>query len=181
MYIDPVVHTGAPDDTADREQRETACYELLDRLGVEYFRVDHDPADTIEACLEVEKAIGVGIFKNLFLCNRQKTDCYLLMMDGHKTFRTADVSKKLGVSRLSFGTAEDMLRLLNVYPGSVSVLALMNDARGRVSLVIDRDVLRGEYVRCHPCKNTSTLKFKTTDLLGRVLPALHRTPTVIEI
>ena len=175
------IYEGAPKDLTDREEREVACYKFLERLEVPFFRVDHPAADTIEKCEEIEKVIGVGICKNLFLCNRQKTEFYLLMMDGRKNFRTAEVSKKLAVSRLSFATAEDMLRLLNLYPGSVSVLGLMNDQNRRVRLVIDRDVLSGEYVRCHPCKNTTTLKIKTTDFLGKVLPALYRNPTVIEV
>lgn len=181
MEIISCLFSGAPENLCDREDRETACYEFLGRLGVPFFRVDHEAADTIEKCTEIEKVIGVGICKNLFLCNRQKTEFYLLMMDGHKSFRTADVSKKLGVSRLSFASSEDMLKYLNVTPGSVSVLALMNDKNARVRLVIDKDVLSREYVRCHPCKNTSTLKIKTTDFLGRILPALHRNPTVIEV
>lgn len=175
------IYEGAPQDILSREEREQACYSFLNRLEVPFFRVDHPAADTIEKCEEIEKVIGVGICKNLFLCNRQKTEFYLLMMDGRKSFRTADVSKKLGVSRLSFAGSDDMLRLLNVYPGSVSVLALMNDIDHRVRLVIDRDVLAGEYVRCHPCKNTSTLKIKTTDFLGKILPALHRNPIVTEV
>lgn len=181
MNIIPTVFEGAPADIDDREAVEKACYDFLQRLDIPYFRVDHDEADTIEKCLEIEKVIGVGICKNLFLCNRQKTDFYLLMMDGRKSFRTADVSKKLGVSRLSFASSEDMKSLLGVTPGSVSVLALMNDSANRVRLVIDKDVISGDYIRCHPCKNTSTLKIKTHDLLGRILPALHRNPTVITL
>lgn len=181
MNIDPVIYNGAPENAAERAEVETACYEFLGRLGVPFFRVDHDEADTIEKCIEIEKIIGVGICKNLFLCNRQKTDFYLLMMDGHKSFRTADVSKKLGVSRLSFASAEDMKSLLGVTPGSVSVLGLLNDTNRKVSLVIDKDVVAKEFIRCHPCKNTSTLKIKTSDLLGKILPALHRNPTVISV
>ncbi len=181
MRIDPVIYNGAPEDMTGRADIETACYDLLGRLGVGFARVDHEEADTIEKCLEIEEVIGVGICKNLFLCNRQKTDFYLLMMDGHKQFRTADVSKKLGVSRLSFATAEDMVALLGVTPGSVSVLGLMNDTNRRVQLVIDKDVIAKDFIRCHPCRNTSTLKIATTDLLGKILPALHRNPTVISL
>ena len=181
MNLDSVIYEGAPADKSGRDAVELACYDFLQRLDVPFFRVDHPEADTIEKCLEIEKIIGVGICKNLFLCNRQKTEFYLLMMDGHKQFRTADVSKKLGVSRLSFASAEDMLALLGVRPGSVSVLGLMNDTNRRVNLVIDRDVLSADHIRCHPCRNTSTLKLKTTDLLGKILPALHRNPTVLTV
>ena len=181
MNIDPIIYNGAPEDTAGRDIIEINCYDFLGRLGVPFERVDHDAADTIEKCIEIEKVIGVGICKNLFLCNRQKTDFYLLMMDGRKQFRTAEVSKKIGVSRLSFASAEDMERLHGVTPGSVSVLGLMNDSGRKVNLVIDKDVISKEYIRCHPCRNTSTLKIRTTDLLGKILPALHRNPKVIAI
>lgn len=180
MNISPM-YEGRPQDCSERTARETAVYDLLDNLGIPFGRTDHDAADTIEACLEVEKVIGVGICKNLLVCNRQKTDFYMVMMSGEKPFRTADVSKKLGVSRLSFASAEDMLELLDVTPGSVTVMALKNDKACRVKLVMDSDVASGEYVRCHPCINTSTLKIKTSDLLDVFLPFVKHEPQIIEI
>ncbi len=172
---------GRPADCDTRLPKEVACYDLLDSLDIEYDRVDHPAADTIEACLEVEKVIGVGICKNLFVCTRNKSEYYMIMMSGHKPFRTADVSKTIGTSRLSFASAEEMESMLGVTPGSVSVLALRNDTEGRVRLIIDRDIVKSDCVRCHPCLNTSTLKFRTADLLDTVLPALHHTPQVIDI
>ena len=133
-----VLYTGRPEDAAGRLEKEIACYDLLDSLGVSYTRVDHDFADTIEACEAVEQVLGEKICKNLFLCNRQKTNFYLLMMPGEKVFKTKDLSKQLGVARLSFASPEDMLRLLNITPGSVSVLGLMNDKENEVQLVIDK-------------------------------------------
>lgn len=172
---------GRPTCEADRLPKEIAVYDLLDSLKIEYFRVDHDAANTIEACREVEEVIGVGICKNLFVCNRQKTEFYIIMMSGEKPFRTADVSKKLGVSRLSFASGEDMERLLGVTPGSVTVMALKDDKERRVQLVIDRDIINGEYIRCHPCINTSTLKIKTEDLLRVFLRHTKHTPRIIDI
>ena len=131
------LYHGRPEDVSDRLEKEIACYALLDSLGVAYDRVDHDFADTIEACEAVEQVLGEKICKNLFLCNRQKTSFYLLMMPGEKVFKTKDLSKQLGVARLSFASPEDMLRLLNITPGSVSVLGLMNDRENEVQLVID--------------------------------------------
>ncbi len=180
MNISPLMK-GRPQDESGRLQKEIAVYNLLDSLNIEYGRVDHDAADTIEACREVEKVIGVGICKNLFVCNRQKTDYYMIMMSGEKPFRTADVSKKLGVSRLSFASAEDMERLLFVTPGSVTVMALKDDTARRVELIIDRDIINGEYVRCHPCINTSTLKIRTEDLLRVFLRHTKHTPRIIDI
>lgn len=175
------IYSGRPTDCDGRLEKEVAVYDFLDNLGIEYERVDHDPADTIEDCLEIEKVIGVGICKNLFVCNRTKTEYYVIMMSGHKVFKTADVSKKIGTSRLSFASAEDMEKLLGVTPGSVTVMALKNDTACRVKLVIDRDIINGEFVRCHPCINTSTLKIRTEDLLKTFLIKVRHTPMIIDI
>lgn len=180
MNISPM-YKGRPENCEGRLSKEVAVYDLLDSLGIEYERVDHDAADTIEACRAVEEVIGVGICKNLFVCNRQKTEYYVIMMSGEKPFRTSDVSKKLGVSRLSFAQAEDMERILGVTPGSVTVMALKDDKKGAVQLVIDRDIINGEYIRCHPCINTSTLKMKTEDLVRVFLRHVKHTPRIIDI
>ena len=138
MYIDPTRYSGRPADCASRLPKEQRCYDLLGRLGIAYFRVDHDHADTIEACEAVEQVLGEKICKNLFLCNRQKTQFYLLMLEGEKVFKTRDLSKQLGVARLSFADPADMEKYLDITPGSVSVLGLMNDPDNAVQLVIDR-------------------------------------------
>ncbi|MCQ2443449.1 MAG: prolyl-tRNA synthetase associated domain-containing protein [Oscillospiraceae bacterium] len=166
------LYHGRPVDCVGRMEKEIKTYDLLDRLGVDYQRTDHAPADTMEVCNVIDGVLGVLICKNLFLTNRQKTKFYLLLMPGDKPFKTKDLSKQLGVARLSFGSAEDMERLLNVTPGSVSVMGLMNDPDGLVQLVIDEDVLREEYFGCHPCINTSSLKMKTADVVKTFLPAV---------
>lgn len=162
---------GLPLDIDQRENRERRTYELLDRLGIRYERVDHDPADTMEACLRVDEALGTQMCKNLFLCNRQKTDFYLLMMPGDKPFRTKELSAQIGSARLSFAEASFMERYLDIHPGAVSILGLMNDTDREVRLLIDEDLLSQEYIGCHPCVNTSSLKIATTDLLEIFLPA----------
>ena len=167
------LYKGRPADCAGRPDKEIRTYDLLDRLGIEYLRTDHAPATTMEVCNVIDAVLEVLICKNLFLCNRQKTAFYLLLMPGDKPFRTKVLSKELGVSRLSFGTPEDMERLLDVTPGSVSVMGLMNDPEGRVQLVIDEEVLANEYFGCHPCNNTSSLKMKTADMVEKFLPAVH--------
>lgn len=179
MVIDETVYTGRPAE--ERTEREMRCYELLDGLGLEYRRVDHEHADTIEACHEVEKILEANICKNLFLSNRQQTDFYLLLMPGVKPFKTKILSKQLGVSRLSFATAEHLERYLDLTPGSVSVLGLMNDKGKAVRLLVDKDLLKEEFFACHPCRNTSTLRFKTAELLEKVLPALGCEPTFVDL
>ena len=179
MYIDQTLYTGRPTDR--RIDKEERCYDLLDRLGVEYYRVDHEHADTIEACEEVEELLGCKICKNLFLTNRQQTDFYLLIMPGEKPFKTKLLSKQIGSARLSFAGPEHMEQYLDITPGSVSVLGLMNDREKKVRLLVDRDLLAEESFGCHPCINTSSLRFRTTDLFEKILPALEHEPTFVEL
>ena len=190
FYIDPKKYYGRPvrstgaetaADPINRIPAELACYDLLDSLGIVYGRVDHSHADTIEACHAVEKVLGWPVCKNLFLCNRQKTQFYLLMLDGDKVFKTKDLSKQLGVSRLSFASADDMVEMLGVHPGSVTVLGLMNDPENKVQLVIDKPVYEAENVSCHPCISTSTLVMSREALLEKLLPAIHHEPIVVDL
>ncbi|MBQ9534615.1 MAG: prolyl-tRNA synthetase associated domain-containing protein [Clostridia bacterium] len=163
---------GRPESGAGREDKEMRVYDLLDRLGLEYMRVDHAPATTMEVCREIDRVLEATICKNLFLCNRQQTEFFLLMMPGDKPFKTRELGAQIGSSRLSFAGAEHMERLLDISPGSVSVMGLMNDCEGRVRLLVDEDVLRGEYLGCHPCVNTSSLRLRTRDVLELFLPAV---------
>ena len=172
---------GRPADTAGREEKEIAAYDFLDGLGVSYVRVDHEAAMSMEACAEIDKSLGTTICKNLFLCNRQKTDFYLLLMPGDKPFRTKELSSQLGVARLSFGAAEDMERLLFVLPGAVTVMGLINDADCAVRLLIDKDLMDAAEIGCHPCVNTSSIAFSMQDLLQRVLPATGHTSTTVTL
>ena len=164
---------GRPMDTTGRLAKETRTYDLLDRLGIEYNRIDHTPAMTMEVCQEIDKTLQAVICKNLFLCNRQETAFYLLMIPDTKVFHTKDLSAQIGSARLSFAKAEYMQQLLDITPGSVSVLGLMNDTAHKVQLLIDEDVLASEYVGCHPCINTSSLRLKTRDLVEKILPAMQ--------
>lgn len=188
FYIDPIKYYGRPirstgpasaADPVNRTPAEMACYDLLDSLEILYARVDHSHADTIEACHAVEQVLGWPVCKNLFLCNRQKTQFYLLMMEGDKVFKTKDLSGQLGVSRLSFASSEDMELLLGVHPGSVTVLGLMHDKDMRVQLVMDRPIYEGEQISCHPCISTSTLVLRREDLLEKLLPAMGHEPVVV--
>ena len=176
-----VLQKGRPADTAGRLEKEIRSYDLLDSLGIEYDRIDHEPAMTMEICEEIDRVLGATICKNLFLCNRQETDFYLLMMPGDKPFKTKDLSAQIGSSRLSFGTPDYMEQLVDITPGSLSILGLMNDKEGRVRLLIDKDVLEGEYIGCHPCINTSSLRMKTSDMVDKLIPALRHTPTLVEL
>lgn len=163
---------GRPKDESGRLDKEIRVYNLLDELGIEYERVDHDTADTMEECQRIDEALGATICKNLFLCNAARKKFYLLMIVGDKKFVTKDISAQIGSSRLSFAPSEYMEKYLDITPGSVSVLGLMNDKDKVVNLVIDEDLLKGEYIGCHPCINTSSLKLKTRDLIDVIIPAM---------
>lgn len=172
---------GRPTDPTDRLDKELRVYDLLDKLGVAYQRVDHGAAMTMEACVEIDKVLAATTCKNLLLCNRQKTDFYLLLMPGDKVFQTKELSAQLGVSRLSFASGDAMEEFLDITPGSLSVMGLMNDKDLRVKLVIDAPVLDGEFIGFHPCINTSTLRVKTADLTGKLIPAMGHTPTIVHL
>lgn len=163
---------GRPADTTGRLEKEIRTYDLLDRLGVEYDRVDHEAAMTMEVCQEIDEVLQAVICKNLFLCNRQETSFYLLMIPDTKVFHTKDLSAQIGSARLSFAKPEYMEQFLDITPGSVSVMGLMNDTEHRAKLLIDEDVLASEYVGCHPCINTSSIRFRTSDLVEKILPAM---------
>ncbi len=179
FHVDPVLYEGRPKEK--RSQKEEDCYDLLDKLGIHYMRADHDPADTVEDCVAVEQVLGVHICKNLFVCNRQQTSYYLLMMPGDKPFRTRDFSRLMGISRVSFGTPEAMERLINLTPGSVSIMGLMYDRDVRVQLCIDSEIVKGEYIRCHPNLNTSTLRISVKDLRTKLLPYLRHKPIYLDL
>ena len=164
---------GRPADCAGRLEKEVRTYDFLDKLNIEYERIDHEAAMTMEECADVDEALGAMICKNLFLCNRQETAFYLLMIPDTKVFHTKDLSAQIGAARLSFAKPEYMEKFLDITPGSVSVLGLMNDTENHVQLLIDEDVLNSEYVGCHPCINTSSLRLRTKDLVETILPAIH--------
>ena len=173
--------TGRPKDPSGRLSREIRTYDLLDRLGISYIRADHPHADTMEDCLAIDEALGAPMCKNLFLCNRQKTQFFLLMMPGEKPFKTKDLSAQINSARLSFAPAEKMLEYLDIEPGAVSVLGLMNDTGNAVRLLIDEDVLASPVIGCHPCVNTSSLALRTEDLLRLFLPAVHHSPEIVRL
>ena len=172
---------GRPETNEGRLPKEIRVYDLLDSLGISYERVDHEAAMTMEVCAAIDEVLEATICKNLLLCNRQGTAFYLLMLPGNKVFKTSVLSKQIGSSRLSFASAEAMAEFLDITPGSVSVMGLTNDHENRVQLLMDQDVLKGEYIGCHPCINTSSLRFLTSDLIEKILPAMGHEPTYVEL
>lgn len=174
---------GSPANLDGRLEKEKRCYELLDNLGLEYWRCDHPDANanTMEDCLVIDAILEAVVCKNLFLCNRQHTEFYLLMMPGDKPFKTKELPPQMGCARLSFAEPEYMEKYLDITPGSVSILGLMNDHDNAVQLIVDKDVLAGEFVGCHPCINTTSLKLKTEDIFGPLLKAMHHDMKIVEL
>lgn len=176
-----LLEKGRPQNSDGRLAKEISAYDFLESLNIAFDRVDHEPAMTMEICAEIDKVLGATICKNLFLCNRQQTDFYLLMMPDDKPFKTKNLSQQIGSSRLSFATAEHMQKYLDVTPGSVSVLGLIKDVENTVTLLIDKDILKAEFFGCHPLINTSSLKIKTDDLMNKILPALGNKFQTVEL
>ena len=176
-----ILENGAPKNIEERLPKEQRVYAFLDSLGIDYQRVDHEPAMTMEACEAIDKALGAAMCKNLFLSNRQETAFYLLLIPGDKPFKTKDLSAQLGVARLSFGKAEYMEEYLDITPGSLSILGLMNDKNNNVQLLIDEDVLSAELIGCHPCVNTSSLSMTVKDMQEKIIPALTHTPIIVKL
>ena len=176
-----ILEHGRPADCTGRLEKEIRCYDLLDKLTIAYRRIDHEPAMTMEICAALDQALGAPICKNLMLCNRQCTDFYLLLMPSDKPFKTKDLSKQIGSARLSFADGAYMEQFLDITPGSLSVLGLMNDTDHRVRLLIDRDVLKTDTIGCHPCINTSSLALRTADLTEILIPAMGHAPTMVDL
>jgi len=175
------LQNGRPADCTGRLEKEIRCYDLLDALGIEYQRIDHEAAMTMEACAEADALIGGVICKNLLLCNRQCTQFYLLLLPGDKHFKTSVLSKEIGSSRLSFADGSYMEQFLDITPGSLSIMGLMNDQENRVQLLIDEELLQGEYIGFHPCINTSSLKVRISDLTEKIIPAMGHEPRLVTL
>ena len=172
---------GRPLDCSGRLAKEVRVYDLLDSLEIPYQRIDHEATMTMEACAAVDEVLEATICKNLLLCNRQCTAFYLLMLPGDKVFKTSALSKQIGSSRLSFASPEYMEEYLDITPGSLSVMGLMNDHDHHVELLMDEDVLKGEYIGCHPCINTTSMRMKTADLMEKVIPAMGHAPRMVQL
>lgn len=176
-----ILQNGRPADCAGRLPKEIRTYDFLDALGICYQRIDHEAAMTMEACAAIDTALEATMCKNLFLCNRQCTDFYLLMLPGDKVFKTKELSKQLGCSRLSFGDGSYMEQYLDITPGSLSVLGLMNDKDHHVQLLIDEDLLGGAFIGVHPCVNTASLRLSMGDLLNTIIPAMGHAPRMVAL
>ena len=175
------IETGRPADCSGRLEKECAVYDLLEQLNIPFTRADHPAAFTMEECEAVSQALHTPICKNLFLCNRQKTAFYLLLLPASKPFRTKEITAQLECARLSFAGEEQLASLLHLTPGSATIFGLQYDTENRVQLVVDRDLLDEAYFGCHPCINTSTIRLSTSDVFDRLTHALHHDYTLVTL
>lgn len=163
--------------------RHSDILAFLDAQSLRYWLHRHAPMQMIEDCQHIE---GVNyqqaaMPKNVFLCNRQQTQFYLVLLRHDLSFRTAVVSKLLSVSRLSFASPDWMEALLQLSPGAVSPLNLMFDQDQRVSLAMDRKLLDYERLLFHPGNNTLSVEMATDDFLHGFLPAIGRSTQLIDL
>ena len=172
---------GCPGSLEGRLEKEVRTYQFLDSFSIQYETCDHEPAYTMEDCQAVDRTLGTRMCKNLFLCNRQQTNFYLLLMPDDKPFRTKQLSQQLNTSRLSFADASWMENILDITPGALSLMGLINDHDHRVRLLVDEDLLTDEYIGCHPCVNTSSIKIATKDAFGTFLQATGHQLTPVKL
>ncbi len=179
--MDLFVCDGRPVTKERRLAKEVRTYDLLDKLKIPFKRIDHEVAMTIADCDEIDHLFGCKIYKNLFLRNSKGDEYYMVVMPGNKKFRTAILSKQLGTTRLSFADEKYMEDFLDLTPGSVTVMGLMNDHDNKVKLVIDKELLNEKYFACHPCINTSSIRMLTSDVIDVFLPAVHHEPVFVDL
>lgn len=172
---------GRPADCSGRLPKEIRVYDFLDRLGIGYQRLDHEAVMTMDACVDIDAAMGTELCKNLLLGDHRHTQFFLLMLPGKKTVKATALAKQIGAPRLHFADGCYMEQFLDITPGSLSVLGLMNDRDNRVQLLIDRELLNAEFLSCHPNINTSSLKIRMTDFLEKILPAMGHEPVFVTI
>lgn len=175
--MEPVM--GAPAEK--RAKNEQAVYDFLNQRGIPFVRLDHPEVHTMEDCHAIDQTMGTDMCKNLFLCNSQKTKFYLLLLPGEKSFKTKDVSRQLGVARLSFGDAEHMQAILHIAPGAVSPMGLVFDSARDITLVMDRQLKGTEAICCHPCVNTASIRLSMADFMEKFLPATGHEVTYVDL
>lgn len=179
--IDIQKYKGRPISLDGRSATEIKTYDYLDSQGVSYATLTHRAVYTMEECDAVEKELGAMIPKNLFLCNRQQTQFYLLVLPRDKVFKTKYLSSQLGCARLSFASEQQMESLLGIHAGAVSPMGLINDVKKQVLLIIDKDLLMANALGFHPCVNTATLRIQMPDVIEKVALATGHDYRVVEL
>ena len=158
---------------------EEAIYDVLEKLGIEFSRLDRIEGDSESE--EVYGILGIRHLKNLLLCNAQKTNFYLLVMPADVPFKSSVLSKQLGTSRFSFAPEEYLMQFLHAKSGTSSILGLIFDKEHSVKLVIDERILDEKYFGCLPCTDSASLKFERDDILVKLLAFTGHSYTVVRM
>lgn len=178
MYISEITNELPTNYKSDLEKR---IYEKLSELNISFDRVDNDTVETMEECVEINNKLGTEIRKTIIVCNDKKTKFYLVVLPAEKRFDSKLFRDKMQCSRVSFAKAEDMQELLNILPGSATVMSIINDKENIVQVVIDKEVATSEYFGCNTGENTRHIKIKTSDLINNFLNNTNHEPIIIDL
>lgn len=178
LYVSDI-YTTAPSEFKNSLQGKT--YRALKELNIPFERVDNDEAITMEDCIQINKVLNVKIVKTLFLCNRQQTSFYLFVTRGDKPFKTKDFSKALGISRVSFGPADLMEKMLGMKVGAATIFSALLDTDNNVQIVFDKEVLNEEWYGGTDGTTTGYMKVRMEHILNKFLPYTRHSPIMIEV
>ncbi len=144
----------------------------LSELGIATVTVDHAAVFTVAESSQLERQLPGGHTKNLFLKDK-KDRLFLVVALSHTRIDLKSLHKVLGCERLSFGKPELLVEVLGVAPGSVTPFALINDKAGRVTVILDADMMRYERLNYHPLANTATTNIAREDLVTFIRACGH--------
>jgi Ala-tRNA(Pro) deacylase len=159
---------------------EEEVFKILQETNIPFTYVKNDAVHTMEECSAIEEHLSVEIRKTIVLCNRKKTQFYLVVMPSSKAFNAKGFSESVG-ERLSFASPDRMEKLLGIQSGSATIMSLLNDSKEMVQLFIDKDVADSQWFGCNTGTNTRHLKIATDDLLKKMIPRLNHQATIVTL
>jgi Ala-tRNA(Pro) deacylase len=140
-------------------------FAYLDRLGIAHKSVKHPPVFTVEQARKLRGELPGGHTKNLFLRDK-KHDLYLVVALENAEVELKGLHRRLGATgRFSFGASDLLREVWGVEPGSVTPFGAINDTAGRVTVVLDRDMMNHDVLNYHPLDNTMTTSIARDDLV----------------
>ncbi|MGO9144962.1 MAG: prolyl-tRNA synthetase associated domain-containing protein [Desulfomonilia bacterium] len=155
-------------------------YEFLHTNDIRYERYDHEAVYTCEQADRLDLKTNASKTKNLFLRDRKARRHFLVSVRDEKTVDIKGLEDALEVKGLSFASSERLMEYLGLTPGSVTILAAVNDTRGRVEVIVDKDLWQSKAIQCHPLVNTSTLVISRDDI-ERFLILTGHTPMIFNV
>lgn len=156
-------------------------YLLLEKLGIDFTRVENEPAVSMEDCKNIDKAFGEETIKTIFLTNRQKTKFYLLSMPASKPFITKDFGSALEIPRVSFADGELLLEMLGTPHGAATPLSIIRDEENKILMVIDEDIMKKEKLVVTDSTLHGYICLKGKDLVEKFLPVSGHQPILVKL